>query len=246
MAVAEANISALGEAHNQQVLYSDLRPLLREDFPTEPDAVSLLAAALRCDSSGCPDAIARIGGPFVRFLEFTTPEEASQQLGRIIVGASRLLNTPYDLQVHWTLERGGTTQTHTTQIEGAAGPHILNAPFAWEGQVAAMRWTAEVLITWQGRTLRQMHHSNVLFPSIYVWHGVVYDRHKSPLFPEQVVDAKGRISGRLEWQSLHSAAGWFDQRQPTPRAGLPGDALGATEGWRTPGCIPGNYGHLPR
>ena len=150
-AVARDGISALGGAHNQQVVLSDVRRLLGDkarlpdDLQADEDGVAgargaLLDALLGggvqgCNPRGLPYAIMRLGGPFVRFVEFTTPEEAGQHLGRVIVGAPAHGADPYDLEVTWTLVVGEESEQQTIQIEGATQSQILDAPFAYDGQV---------------------------------------------------------------------------------------------------------------
>jgi hypothetical protein len=202
-AFAERGISALGEPHNRLVIRSDVRRLLGDRCPPGADDVD---AVLRLDVPGRADAVARLGGPFARFIEFVTPEEASQQLGRVIVGAPALADEPYDLEAMFTLFRAGRSERHTFQVEGATAPCILDTPFAFEGQVRAMRWEAEVKIAWKGRTLVYTHHSEPLFPTIYVWRALVYNQQEKPIAPEQVMDDAGRVNDTLNWEAYVQTA----------------------------------------
>ncbi|MEA3339064.1 MAG: glycoside hydrolase family 31 protein, partial [Chloroflexota bacterium] len=199
-AVAKGGISALGEAHNREVILADVQRLLGRD-------VADVDAALRLDADalGRADAVARLGGPLARFVEFTTPEESSQQLGRVIVGAPAPGGGPYDLAATFTLFREGRPERRVVQIEGATEPHILDAPFAFDGQVRTARWEATVEIIWRGKTLICTHRSEPLFPTVYAWRALVYNREERPLSLGQVMDSAGRVNPDLDWKACVQA-----------------------------------------
>ena len=208
VAVAAGKISALGEPHNREVILADARHLLGRD-------VRDVDAALRLDAPGRADAVARLGGPFVRFVEFTTPEEASRQLGRVIVGAPAPGGEPYDLDATFTLFREGRPERHVVQIKGATESRILDTPFAFDGQVRTARWEAEVEITWRGETLTYTHQSKPLFPTIYAWRALVYNREEEPIPLEQVMDGAGRVNPDLGWRAyVQTAADSMNVNQP--------------------------------
>lgn len=217
-AVAEGMISALGEAHNREVILSDVRQLLDGQVPVVvEDTDALLDAILRLDagSRGRADAIARLGGPFVHIVEFVAPGEASQQLGRVIVGAPACADESYDLEATFTLFRGGEAERHAIQVKGTTESQILDVPFAFDGQVRTMRWDAEVKITWKGETLIYTYRSRPLFPTIYAWRGVVYDQGREPIALEQVIDDDGNINGGLDWKDyVQTSSGLRSVEQP--------------------------------
>jgi len=200
MARSAGGISALGEAHNRQVMRRDLRRLLAERYSTEASEETLFEAALQGGARGL-DAIARLGGPLVQVLEFTTPEEAGQQLGRVIVGAPASAEQPFDLQLTWTLYGTGGTEQKTVRVQGATEPLIFDAPFAFDGTVRMARWEADITLTWRGETLRLSHRSRPLFPSIYAWQVLVYDEGVERLALDQVVYGDGEINQRLPWKA---------------------------------------------
>jgi len=197
-AVAAGGISALGEPHNREVILSDVQRLLGRD-------VRDIDAALHLDagSPGRANAVARLGGPFARFVEFTTPEEVSQQLGRVIVGAPAPGGEPYDLDATFTLFREGRPERRVVQIKGAAESHILDTPFAFDGQVRAAHWEAEVEITWRGETLTYTYQSQPLFPTIYAWRVLVYNWEEEPITLDQVMDGAGRVNSELDWKAYN-------------------------------------------
>jgi hypothetical protein len=199
-AVATGGISVLGESHNRQVIVADVRRLLGDRCPSEAGDVDAVLG-LDAHVSGRADAIARLGGPFVRIIEFTTPEESSQQLGRVIVGAPVRADAPYDLDATFTLFREGRSERRTIRVEGITESHILDVPFTFDGQVRTAQWQAEVKITWQGETLTYTHQSQHLFPTIYAWRTIVYDREKQPITLEQVMDETGNVNSELDWKT---------------------------------------------
>jgi hypothetical protein len=200
-AAAANGLSALGETLNRQLVLSNVKALLGPHYPDAADGGTLLDALLRSDVPGCADAIARLGGPFARIIEFTTPEEATQRLGRVIVGAPARSPESFDVKVTWTLFHGWEAEQRTVEIQGTTESQILDAPFAFDGQVRASRWTADVELTWRGGTLTYAHQSNPIFPAIYAWRALVYDQDEQPLALDQVMDAEGNVDGQLDWKA---------------------------------------------
>jgi alpha-glucosidase len=195
-AFAQRAIVALGEGSNRQLTEADVHRLLGQAVDTG-DVQSVLRAAAghpaRCD------VIARLGGPLVRFVEFTTPEEAAQQLGRVIVGAPAD-GTPYDLEVTWTLHRGSGTEQHRIEKRASTESHILDAPFAAGKTAQTAYWQADVSFTWHGEKVRESHTSAPLFPAITAWRGVVYDADQSPIPLERAMDEAGAPHPALDWR----------------------------------------------
>ena len=211
-AVAECGISALGEPHNRDVIQADVRRLLGDQCPPDPGDVD---AVLRLDAPGRADAVARLGGPFVRVVEFVAPEESSQQLGRVIAGGPAVGEEPYDLEAIFTLFREGRPEEHAAWIRGATGSLVLDTPFAFDGQVRAMRWEVDVRITWRGERLVCTHRSKPLFPTITAWRTLVYDQEREPIALEQVLDDAGRVNGALNWKTyVQTATGSRNVNEP--------------------------------
>jgi len=211
-AVAERGISALGQPRNHEVILSDVIRLLGDRCPPEAGDVD---AVLRLDAPGRADAVARLGGPFARIVEYVTPEESSRQLGRVIVGAPALAGEPYDLAATFTLFREGRPERHTTEVDGATGPLILDTPFAFDRQVRTMRWEVDVRITWRGERLIYAHRSKPLFPTITAWRALVYNREQEPIALAQVLDDAGRVDGALNWETcVQTSAGLKSVNEP--------------------------------
>ncbi|MBN1979403.1 MAG: DUF5110 domain-containing protein [Anaerolineae bacterium] len=198
-AVMEGAASALGEAHNRAVVLTDVKRLLGDRCP-DKELVDIDTVLLG-DAPGRVDAVARMGGPFVRFIEFTTPEEVSRRMGRAIVGAPLHPGDPYDLEAAFLMRRGGWTEWYKTiNIKGSQEARVLDTPFAFDGRVQTVRWEAEFRVTWKGQTVLYRHRSRPLFPSIYAWRFVVYNREESPISLDQVVGVEGEINEALSWQ----------------------------------------------
>jgi hypothetical protein len=197
-AFARQEIVALGEEHNQTLIQADVRHLLGDRCPVDvTDGSAVLQAA--AGSPAQADVTARLGGPLLRFIEFTTPEEAAQQLGRVIVGAPGD-GTPYDLKVIWTLYGASGVEQHQVEMLGTRESHILDAPWAVGEKAQSVYWRTDVSLTWQGETVQHSHTSAPLFPAIPAWHAVVYNTDESSISIEQVVDETGVRRPTLDWR----------------------------------------------
>ena len=199
----DEGFSALGSARNRELIRSDVRRLMGGRIPDAEDGVELLDAILRSDAPGREDALARLGGPFVRFIELSTPEEAAQQLGRVIVGTPPHLAGAYDLKATFTLFRGGTTEQESVALEGLTESQIIDVPFAWDGQIQAAHWRAELEIDWRGESFCFAHDSQFLFPTIHTWRAVVQLEDDMPL--AQIVNGQKSGAEPLAWKSYAQA-----------------------------------------
>ncbi|MEJ2733096.1 MAG: DUF5110 domain-containing protein [Anaerolineae bacterium] len=221
-AVAGGGISALGQAHDRPLILADVQRLLGKRHPSGVNPEGLLEALLQAEApepaptaARVRDAIARLGGPVVSILEFTTPEEASLQLGRVIAGAPARPDEPFDLKVTWTLWQGQEVTRRTVRKRRVTDSQLVDAPFAFDGQVRTMRWAAEAEVAWRGRKLVSTHQSQPLFPTIYAWQAVVYDVEKEPLALEQVVEGEGRPAAHLDWKPyLQTSDGLKNVNEP--------------------------------
>ena len=123
---------AHGPEHDAAVRAADLRRLAGTDD----------ADAIRAMTPVHPAALARIGGPAVQVLEATAPEDAAAALGHVVVAAAEH-GPPVEASVVWTLERGGAAEEHAAGPVTVAGDAaVFEAPFAWDGTFAPLRWTA--------------------------------------------------------------------------------------------------------
>ncbi len=199
---ALGKIVALGEAHNRACVTADVQRLLRGSAgtpwygePLELDAVLDLP-----DIPGKRDAVARLGGPFARFLPFTTREEASQQLGRVIVGAPAD-GSAYDVEVRFKLHRGVEPQVETAHYVQTTQAQVLNAPFAFDGVLRAQRCEAEVTFNWHGASWTECFGGPLLFPTIPLWRAVAVPAEDSPT-AEAMVGLDGTLNPAFDWRDF--------------------------------------------
>lgn len=196
-------LSALGEGRNQELLRADLQRLLGDRYPVgQEDAEALARVVLREDFPGRADAVARLGGPFVRVMEFVAPEDAARQFGQVIAGAPHGLVEPYDLEVDFSLHRpaAGEPEHFHVQFSGLTGAKLVSAPFAYDGQAQATRWEAKTKLRWRGETFTSTFQSSPLFPTIHTWHAIFYNPLREPVPLEQALDPAGRRNPALNWQ----------------------------------------------
>ncbi|MBN2548494.1 MAG: DUF5110 domain-containing protein [Anaerolineales bacterium] len=215
-AVSTSDLSALGDMHNQTLLQADLRRLLGP-LVEKLDATALQNPPIpknETDRTRYQAALERLGGPFIRVIPYTTPEEAGLTLGRVITGTSEV---PFDLQVTFALQRVGTnkpSQDIKTQLENV-NQAILEAPFRFEGDLHTMRWEADIQITphltensqiarvWQAiGPLRYRYQSEIHFPTLSAWQVIFYQPQEEELALQQVLNEKGQINPSLLWQSF--------------------------------------------
>jgi hypothetical protein len=199
MALATGGLSGLGAERNRQLILADLHRMLGDRFSAEL-AVFHPYAFPDIPLSDLPkDAIARLGGPFCHIFEYVTPEEASQQLGRVIVVAPAD-GSPYDLEVNFTLYQAGGEQRQALRFSGLTQTQVVNTPFAFTGHIQTERWEAQVQIHWRGEILAFSHHSEPLFPTINAWHIFLYNPLTQAIPAGQTLDETGKLNPDLAWE----------------------------------------------
>lgn len=196
---AKDEIVALGETHNAACITADVQRLLRGsagapwyDEPLDVDTVLALP-----EISGKRDAIARLGGPFVRFTPFTTFEEATQQLGRVIVGAPAD-GSAYDVEVRFTLHRGTTPQVETVRYMQTTAAHVVDAPFTYDGMPQTQTCEAEITLTWRGVAWTEHFSGPLLFPTVTSWRAVAFPAEEAPT-PVELFTTDGAVRQDLDW-----------------------------------------------
>ena len=201
-AQGEGSLVAAGKPRSARLARIDAARLLGRHAGTQQE---LLEQALQ---AGAVDAAARLGGPFVRFMEFITPEDAANQLGRLIVGGPAGKGGPrslegsprssegsprslegekYDLEVSFTLYKADEPVKSTLHLEGISGDRIIDTPFAFDGQIQAVRWEAEARLGWRGHTLSFKHVSSLLIPGIPTYRGLVVDPTRQEISPKEAL-----------------------------------------------------------
>ena len=151
-----------------------------------------------------PVALARAGGPAIQVLAATAPEDAAAAHGHVVVAAAEH-GPPVEASVVWTLERGGeVTERRAGQVTVTQDAAVLAAPFAWDGTLAPVRWTASVTARWGEVVLRHEHRSPVACPTIAVWQGAVADPGAEPEWEPWTADP-----GALDFPELTAPAVLF-------------------------------------
>jgi hypothetical protein len=204
LAAAGRPIAAVGPEHNRRVATADVRRLLGDACPADPADVAAVVA-LPSDTPGRADAIARLGGPALRIVEFTTPEEAACQLGRVVV-VGPVGDETYDVDLTFTHYSEGGTKQHTASARGVSGSRLADTAFAISEGVTPERWEVEAAVTWRGTTLRQTYRSAALRPSIARWHVFSHDAAVENVSLADVVDERGSPCDLSLWHMLEQRA----------------------------------------
>ena len=149
--------------------------------------------------------VPRASAPFAHFVQYSTPEEATRQLGHVILAAptdgAPASGGVYSAEVTFTLNKGGATETRVVKIAETTTSHVIPTPFACDG-IAATTWEAEVLLHWHGAVTRTHFRSAPLFPAIPAWRATLYDCDNVTLTPADVLDADGNPNPALTWQTF--------------------------------------------
>jgi hypothetical protein len=186
-ALGERSLVAPGKARNHSLAIGDAARLLGTAWRgSSPD--SLMAEALE---TGNADAVARLGGPLVRFIEFVTPEETAQQLGRVIVGGPHRRGETYDLEAEFTLHQAGGPLKSGVHLTGLTGSRILDTPFAFTGKLSPLEWEAEVKLTYRETTLTFRHVSAPLVLGIPAFRALVYNPEKEAITKDEALQPGG-------------------------------------------------------
>ncbi|MGC9520501.1 MAG: TIM-barrel domain-containing protein [Anaerolineae bacterium] len=189
-ATCEEGIVALGVDSNRSAVAADVTQLLGDATPEDPldiGAVMELAASDETEQ-GVQDAVARLGGPFFHAIEYVTPEEAEQRLGRIVVGAPAD-GSPMGVTIDFSVNREGDVTEYHLAWDGVSEDLVVDTPFAFEGELAQCAWQARVQLDWGQGTIVGSYRSAALFPTIYRWRAFVYDPDEIDVTPAEVLAA---------------------------------------------------------
>ncbi len=201
-ATAEVPIVALGEQHNRRCRAADVARVLGDQSRAgTSDLDALLAAETGTLNRQVQDAVALLGGPFTHVIELVTLEEATEQLGRLIIAAPQDGN-PVGVTVDFTLDREGEIETQRVSYAEVDTDLVIDVPFAFDGVLARQQWRAELRLTWQGHVLQEAYASDFFFPGIYRWHAAVYDRNTCSLALEEVLAAYGAEDADVDFDLL--------------------------------------------
>ena len=180
--ISNGPLSIAGPEHNDELRVADLRQVLHDGSLMVAD-IDQIVGRLPEDSPARAQAVARAGGPLIRVIEHTAPDEAADTLARIVVAAASTV------EVHWRLERHGaveTTLTGPVDIDPAGA--VIDAPFRWDDSPDPARWSVTVSAAGHDIVMRQSHHSAVLLPSIGSWRVTVDEARSAPALTEILSD----------------------------------------------------------
>ncbi len=202
-AVSDAPIASLGEARNWQLATNDVTCLLGETCaldagisPTQFRPATLAQA----EAQRFAQAVARLGGPFASFIQYSTPEEATQQLGHVILAAPGLGDS-YTAEVTFTRQRNGKTETQVVRVAETSASRVIPTPFSADN-IAPTTWEARVTLHWRDAVMRSDFRSATLFPALPAWRATLYNQDETTLAPADVLDSAGNLNPALEWQTF--------------------------------------------
>ncbi len=124
--------------------------------------------------------------PFVRVLDYTTFEDASQQVGALVLVP---VASPYDAEIEWEIDQNGTTEKRHISLNHVRDRQIVYAPFADDGTLRTYRW--RVSGTLAGVPFASQ--SAQAYPTINRWRTLIYDRDQQPLSIADVLEADASL-----------------------------------------------------
>ncbi len=143
-------------------------------------------------------------GPFVHVVDYPTFELARQQLGTIVVVPDPD-DAPFDVEVEWTLERGGRVQVFPLTLKGCHTQQILHSPFRDDGSLISYRWTVKVGVIGPDRSSHHCYQSRTAYPSINRWHALIYNPEAQPGMVDCAIPPDNTLNPSLPWQPLTQA-----------------------------------------
>ncbi len=197
---AAGKLLALGEEYNRRIQLADVKRLLGANMPAAPGE-KLIEGVLDLAGPGQAEALARLGGPFGRFIEYITPEEAARSLGTLIVGGPAD-GSAFAVDVKWELGHKGAVESQRQRFESPDGQSLIIAnPYAIDAAGEPREWTANVILSWRGKQLRFAHRSRPIFAAISPWQVVVFNEDHEPPDYSEVFDQAGQLNPELGWES---------------------------------------------
>ncbi len=217
---ADQPLSLLGEERNSALRLRDAARLL--GLPVGPELserAALLERALAADAPGQRNALARLGGPFMRVFEYTTPEDASRSLGALLVAAPRD-GSAVSVAGVWRMTGPEGHREHPFDLGELRADALVAAPFAWAHDRATRRWSLDLRLTWQGRELREHFTAQTLFPTIGAWRtAAMPPAEGEPL--ARILTPDGALNPDLPWRAVAHAPAHGEFQNLTERFNVP-------------------------
>ncbi len=212
----ETSLTCPGDERNAALRLDDARRLLQ--LPGA-DSQTLFAAALAGNTVAQCHALARLGGPFARVFEHTTPEDAIRTLGTLLVAAPRD-STPVRVTGHWRLRSPAGITEIPCDLGDLYADTIVEAPFAWDGSPATCRWSLDLRLHWRGHDIAHHVTSATFFPAIGAWRTLAAPANM-PLGLDRLLDPFGAPRRELPWDHHPSALAGHALRSLTEPFSVP-------------------------
>jgi len=144
--------------------------------------------------------------PFVHCVDYTTFEDARQQLGTIVI-VPPTDGSVFDAEIEWTLSKAGAAEVKTQQtLRDCTTRQIVQSPYRDEGDFVTFRWGVTIDIKWRGKPIHYRYESQDAYPSVSNWQTVIYNPQTEPHTIKDVVAADGNLNPELNWVVNHQAS----------------------------------------
>ncbi len=140
-----------------------------------------------------------IGEPFVHVVDYTTVEDARQQLGAIVVASPA---PHFDAHVQWELHSESATAVHSNVLKNCTGSQIVTCPFADDESQHAFRWRVSVTFYAADALNDFSYESREAYPSLNRWQTLIYRRDQEQHALVDVLTADGQLNPSLDWQPV--------------------------------------------
>jgi alpha-glucosidase len=166
------------------------------------DPEALLERACSLDGPAGDEAIACLGGPFVKAYDFMTMAEVRHALGYAVVGA------PWDgtaaFSGEWVLHRIGKAQRFPIATQQTTQGWIGYTPFSIGNGHVAQHWELRLDVEWAGHRRTYRYTSRPIFSSVPRWHWAIVDRKDATLDHPNAVSARGKLNPELTWEVVEN------------------------------------------
>jgi hypothetical protein len=193
---ASGPVVALGREHNQRVVREDVGALQADTVSGGSCEIESILSNPELSDASRAAAVARCGGPLCAVHEFNALQEATERLGRVIIGLPAD-KSPTDVSVVFELNREGRIEHYPLHYPEAVEDLIIDTPFAFDGAVRRTSWHATVHLGWDDHMLARSYASRPLLPGIYAWRVLLYDAALGPMSLGEARRAEAAGSGAV-------------------------------------------------
>ncbi|MBA3870463.1 MAG: DUF5110 domain-containing protein [Anaerolineae bacterium] len=191
-------------ANSSSNMLADVTKLLQLESPVTSKEQAL-DVALTNPSAENLGAIACLGGPFVHFVEYTTFEDAHQQLGTVVIIPPSDQST-YDTEIVWSLQKAGQSAVKDRNVlKNCESEQIIHNPFCDQGDYSTFRWDVSVKLVWREHTIVFNHQSRDAYPSLTSWQSIIYNPQTLPHSIQDVLSDDRKLNQNFEWETHRQA-----------------------------------------